>query len=88
MHSFQELSGTGYLDLRVLGWPELHPLFLECLNPVHSRSLYGTVFCGHQEFAWKVCGTHICYLLGSRKIDRDLLGPCVGETEFRSMRSQ
>lgn len=26
--------------------------------------------------------------LTNRKIDRDLLGPCVGETEFRSMKSQ
>lgn len=35
-----------------------------------------------------MCGTHICYLLENRKIDRDLLGPYVGETEFRSMKPQ
>lgn len=43
---------------------------------------------GTKSLLKKMCGTHICYLLENRKIDRDLLGPCVGETEFRSMKPQ
>lgn len=38
---------------------------------------------GTKSFLGKVCGTHICYLLENRKIDRDLPGPCVGRDRIQ-----